>query len=700
MRAAQRYTANMSLKRPLADIGRWKHLLICLLFVLLGLLLYGHTLEVPFQLDDFINIRDQLHPMTSLSFSEAIDASFKSFAQRRPLANFSFALNHYFHGLRLPGYHVVNIIIHVINGILLYVLTYKMLTLTNPPCCRHPVWIAGLSSLLWFVNPLQVQSVTYVVQRMTSLAALFFLLSFLFYLYSRQGRKRGTRIFFGGLSFLSFAFSVATKEWAWILPGLIFFYEWLFFQNLNRTWLKKSTVYIVFGLAAAVLALYAVYGYSPLSILTSISQPRPFTPLERLFTEARIIFIYMGLLLYPHPSRLNLNHDIAVSHGLLDPSSTLLSFIGLFGLLFLLVLAIKRRYRWIAFFVGWFLASIAVEALVADLELMFEHRVYLASMFFFMPFLLLFESKLKVVIPVAGTLIVVFGLWTYQRNALWTQPVAFWKDSAQKSPHHYRSHFNLGTSYLNAEIYDRALTAFKKSLTLSPPYPEEIYVNMGSAYIETGHYDKAQRSLNQALARNPKAYLAHNLLARLERQQGADLKAIDHYHKALDITPNAYSYHGLGLLYMDMNAPNKSIRAFREALSLKPNWADGYSSLGLAMAKQGTLEEAIPILEKATKMDPQNKEALFNLATAYKSVGRYEAAAETYTALTEIDPADIQALHNLGVIYYKHIPNMERATFYLNRALCVDPDYAHAAVIRQLLTSSPPGYGKTTSKAH
>ena len=662
-----------------------RHIPPCLLFGLLGLLLYGHTLDAPFQLDDLSNIRDGLYAMTSLSLNEAIDASFKSLLDRRPLANLSFALNYYFHGYRLAGYHLVNISIHVMNGVLLYLLVFKTLRLRCGPQPRHPVWIAGLASLLWFVNPVQIQSVTYIVQRMTSMAALFYLASFLFYVYSREAEKRLTTVVLVAMSLFSFLLSVATKELAWTLPLLICCYEWFFFQELDKAWIKRFAIYGLIGVATSVTVACYVYDYNPLTLLTSTPRIRTFTALERFLTEGRVIFIYMSLLLYPHPSRLNLNHDIAISQSLLDPVTTLWSFIGLVVLLGILVFAAKRGHRIIAFCMVWFFLNVAIEALVAGLEPMFEHRIYLPSMFFFVPFLLLVKDRPKIAVPVAATLIVAFAFWTHERNTLWTQPIAFWEDTVQKSPDHYRPHFNLGTSYLGVEAYALAITAFETSLAHSPPYPEEIYTNIGSAYIETGRYDAARRNLNRAVELNPKAYIAHNLLAKLERKNGNYTAALDHYKKAIKTRPNAYSYHGLGILYMDMKALNKAVEVFQRALTLRPNWANGYSSLGLARAKQGRLDLTIPILEKATNLDPRNEEALYNLATAYKAVGQHQRAAKTYIKFIEINPTDVQSLHNLGIIYYKHIPDMEQARSYFERALSVDREYEHAKAAKDVL---------------
>ena len=665
------------------------HTLVLLTFVLAGLLLYGHTLQVPFYLDDFNNIRDKLDAITSLSLDELINCAFKSGMPRRPLADLSFGLNYYFHGHNLPGYHLVNITIHVLNGMLLYIFLFKTLTL---PRQRHtfqnPVGAAMLGSLLWFANPLQIQSVTYIVQRMTSMACLFFLCSFLFYIHARQAEKTGTRVVLLALCALTWAFSMASKEIALTLPVLLFVYEWFFFQDLDRAWLKRKAIYVVAGLAGLLAAVYSVYHYSPLDFLTTISLPREYTALERFLTQSRVIFAYIGLLLYPHPSRLSLNHDISVSHSLLDPFTTLASFAGLFAVIVLGIVTV-RRHRIVSFSIIWFLANVAVEALAARIELMFEHRAYLFSMLFFS--LLVWTvarvvSRPRLVIWCMSGVALIFALWTYQRNALWNDPIAFWEDAVTKAPNHYRTHANLGISYLHGKSYDRALEAFQKALKLAPPHPSKIYTNLGVAYFQTGQQDLARENLNRAVVLNPKNYVALSHLGTVELITKNYEKALRYYQIATEMNPNlASSYYKMGRLYMETGRLDKAIKSFRQGVQLRPMWSEAYSSLGLALARQKEYDLAISAFRKAVKINPQNQEALFNLATAYNMTGRYGMAVRAYENSLAINPKDTEAMHNLGVIHLKHLKNLRQAALYFKKALVTDPGYDRASTARDVL---------------
>ncbi len=173
-----------------------KPVLILLLFVILGFGIYSNTLEAPFILDDTIGIQDNPHiRITKLTFKEIGKVGFKN-SSSRPIAFITFALNYYFHQYNLKGYHVVNIIIHILTGFFLYL--FIKATLNLPllrPKYDRPDLLAFFAALVWLVHPVQTQSVTYIVQRMTSMSAMFYLLSLWLYAKGRISQiQRTTQI--------------------------------------------------------------------------------------------------------------------------------------------------------------------------------------------------------------------------------------------------------------------------------------------------------------------------------------------------------------------------------------------------------------------------------------------------------------------------------------------------------------------------
>jgi tetratricopeptide (TPR) repeat protein len=349
-----------------------------------------------------------------------------------------------------------------------------------------------------------------------------------------------------------------------------------------------------------------------------------------------------------------------------------------------------KRYRIIAFCIIWFFANVAIEALAADLELMFEHRAYLSSTLFFVPFLWLAFRRLNkplIVVPFVIAWIGVLSFWTMQRNALWNDPVAFWQDAVSKSPNHYRAHANLGISLLQTKDYELARKSFEMALTLSPPHPTEIYTNLGLAQVQLGELDAARKNLEKAVALNQNNYAAFDLLGNLYRKQKNFARAMEYYEAAIDVGGDfaSSSHYNQGMLYKEMGKPTEAMKALERALTLKPMWAEAYSSLGLIQAELGRFDLAEQTLVKATAIDANNEEALFNLARVYQLKGDYRQAENTYRRLLRIKPDDVEALHNLGMIYWDRLKDPGQAVTYLRMALSIDPNHDQAATARDVL---------------
>jgi len=164
-------------------ISRKQERLLLLLLAALILTVYSHTLRGPFVYDDALNILDNKYiRITDLTMEGIMSAGFDGPSGRRPVSNISFALNYFFHKYDVFGYHIVNIFIHLLTTVLFYYFVKITLRVLSYP---RPVLTAFAAALIWCVNPVHTQSVTYVVQRMNSMAAMFYILSILLYVKGR-----------------------------------------------------------------------------------------------------------------------------------------------------------------------------------------------------------------------------------------------------------------------------------------------------------------------------------------------------------------------------------------------------------------------------------------------------------------------------------------------------------------------------------
>ncbi len=360
-----------------------KHeILLLSLLAVVVILIYADTLTTPFILDDITNIRDNPYiRVPSISLKNLARAGFQSPATERPVANISFALNYFLHGFNLVGFHLVNILIHIFSGIFLYY--FVKATLKTPVLqarFEKCGWIPFFTAFIWLVHPLQTQSVAYLVQRMNSLAAMFYVLSMWLYVKFRLNEgSRGKWPLLAGCVFAGLL-ALGTKQIAATLPVFIILYEWYFFQGLSVKWGRRHFL-ILGGIFLLLIIIALIYlDTDPLVRILSAYKHRDFTLIQRVLTQFRVVIFYISLLLWPQPSRLNLDHDFAFSYSLTDPATTLISMLVVAALLVLAFLT-ARREPLLSYGIFWFFGNLVIESSVIGLELVFEHRNYLPSMF-------------------------------------------------------------------------------------------------------------------------------------------------------------------------------------------------------------------------------------------------------------------------------------------------------------------------------
>ncbi len=553
-------------------------IILLLFLVVAAFAAYANSFGGPFVFDDLENIRgNQAIRAVTLSPQELTRAAFKSPKSTRPLPYATFAFNYFFHEYQVTGYHLVNLLLHIATGIILYFFTQTTLGLfENKDKNEFRLWVPFFTALIWLVNPLMTQSVTYVVQRMNILATLFYLLSLLLYARARKSEDRNTsHALFAG-AFLSGILALGSKEMAASLPLFLFVYEWFFFQEADTSWLKKNKKYVAILLACSAISVISYLGFHPLEGILSGYQKRDFTLLERLLTESRVVIFYLSLLLFPHPSRLNLAHDFALSTSLLSPVTTLLSILFLTAAS-VLAFTTRKKHRLLSFCILWYLGNLLIESSVIGLEIIFEHRAYLPSTM--IVFLMVYGLGL---IPIrkaiTGALIaaaVVSSFWTFERNKAWQSSVSLWQDAVTKSPGLIRTRNNLGLALALEGRFDEALGQFLQALAIAPGYAE-ARISLGVVLKRQGVFDEAEHQFQLVLQQDPDNAKAHNNLGTLDRMHGNIEDAIAHYSAALRADP----YYG-----------------------------KAHYNMANALMLQGRLDDAITHYSEAVRLDPELSQA-------------------------------------------------------------------------------------------
>ncbi len=616
----------------------------CVALILLALLIfpvYANSIHASWQMDDKPNILDneRLHidnlmPETLYQTFIAYPGTVKKLY--RPFACFTFALNWYFGKDDPVGYHWINIIIHVLTAFVLFLITKGLF---NTPMLEGKYkpeeiyFVSLLSASLWAINPIQTQAVTYIVQRMTALAALFYLLGLFLYLQARFTPINSRKvIYFSGCT-LSFLCSFSSKENAAMFPLALILLEIAFFDFSLRTMFQKTSQTLLLCLGILILLVFLLY-YSkgdPFFFLKGYAH-RSFSFMERILTQPRVLLFYLSLIFYPLPQRLSIDHDIPLSQSLMHPWTTLPSILIVFALFGIGVILLKKRPL-IGFAVLFFFLNHLIESSVIALEIIFEHRNYLPSAFLFLPVALLIHHSIRhlkkigwasvAVIAFTVLLLINLGIGTHIRNMAWATNVSLWEDAAKKAPGNSRPLVNLAIELgwkKNASSKDLSLALYlsEKALSLyvsNPLYQAEVYGNIAGVFFNVEKFDTALPYYEKALDIDPffikNRYDLAKTLILLKRFEEASLH-LDFVlqHGAL----KTYKYANLkGFVLLWQNRYVEALPFLQAALKTAPEEGPVLLNLGVALSRLGSFKNAEWFLLRAAKSSPEDMMPYFFL---------------------------------------------------------------------------------------
>lgn len=647
-----------------------KVLFSVLSLAILLLLIYGNSFDCSWQFDDEPNITDNSHLHLDTLTWEGIKRAIFSDRNNpgfpyRPVACLTFAFNYYFGGLDVFGYHLVNLVIHWLSSVFLFLFIYHSLNLSKLRDKYGPdsYSLALLATVFWAINPVQVQAVTYIVQRMASLAGLFFILGMYLYLKARTTSNPTQTVLFFILCFISFLLALGSKENAAMLPVVIFTYETLLIQRNPFLFLRSNLKLILFAVGFTLLIGLSYFYFkdgSIFSFLKGYETNRPFSFQERLLTQPRVILFYISLLIYPITDRLNIAHSIAFSKSLIDPISTLLSF---FIITLLLFIAIYRSSKnpLVSFCIIFFFLNHIIESSIFPLEIIFEHRNYIPSMLFFLPFAIGFVAVCKkyrtkritryALAAFVSLLMTGFGHAVHLRNFDWKTPGTLWADSVAKSPDIFRPHHNLAKWYDDNGDMKKALAIYKEALTKTANNRQNekfiTYFNLGNLFNRTGKQDKAISNYEKAIRLNPGFSPTYNNLAVLFSGQGKHEISNQYTKKALQLSPEDPATNlNVGLINLKYGLNNKAIYHFKKALATKDTADKALFYLGIAYKKKGLLGRATVLFQKSLVTAPRNIHIRLHLAETYYRAGLFSNAEEQADRALALLP-NKQALNNM-----------------------------------------------------
>jgi Tfp pilus assembly protein PilF len=588
------------------------------LIIVAAFVVYFNTIAAPFVFDDitYLSANPAIKDFGFFTDSDrlfglGILPDVKNNFALRPVSYFTYACNYAIHGLDVRGYHLTNLIIHIGNGLLVYLMV--TLLLRSPVVAeRRNDFLAragfqGLFSLscalLFICHPLQTQAVTYIVQRFTSLVALFYLAAVVTYAKGRLAPTSSGQWGWYFLALVATALAMGTKENAFTLPLALVLMEFMFFSGAVGKRLVRLVPFL------ATLAIIPIR----LSQLSAMAKPAEsdairdsinfvnfsgVSPWQYLMTQFGVIATYLRLLVLPIGQ--NFDYDYQLQTNFYSPAVLLPLFLLLFifGAGGYFCVRSKEHeapqapfYRLAAFGIFWFFLTLAVESSIVPIDdLIFEHRVYVPSIGFFLSVMALGAALYsrqsqqtivtgKRVHATLAVIVVSLAAAGIARNMVWKDGVSFWRDITVKSPGKARGHYGLGAALIQQTGLDdlqtrknieAAIGEFRTAIRLRPSYML-AHVYLGKALSDLGQSQEGIAELLTAVRMNPNSPIPHIFL---------------------------------GEFYEKSQEPDRAGEAYAAAIAADPLHPEAHLHLGKLLARRGNSAAAIRELEKAYQIYP------------------------------------------------------------------------------------------------
>jgi tetratricopeptide (TPR) repeat protein len=598
----------------------------------------------------------------------------------RPLVSLSYMLDFQLWGARPAGYHVTNLLFHVLSSLTVYFTLRAMLK------DRWPAW---LGALLFAVHPIHTESVTWISGRTDLICGFFFFLSFLLYLYYRRRERWGYLI--GSL--VAFFFALLSKEMAITLPAVILLYGLAFgeepwrggWREIGQTRLGRVVLHALPYLAVAVL--YLALRLAVLGVLFESEGRAPglfglgaglVGVVDTLLLSSKVVALYLRLLVLPYPlNALRLVSDLEAASGFL----TWLSVVVVVAVLGLGVLAWRRARVYAFGILFFFIAILPVSWLLPVGDMVAERFVYIPSLAVCLMaavFCMWIWRRQRVVGTALIVLVaLVWAVLTFARNADWRDGLTFWSKTAAASPRSPIAHNHLGLEFYYRQRYDNAIAEFEQALQIDAE-DDDAYNNLATVYYAQERYEDAEAAFQQALALAPEQALIHyNLGAVYERLEDPE-SAIAAYQAALNLDPYLESAHfNLGLVYHRQERWAEAIFMFERLLDINPDSLEAHNGLGVVYLQLGVFPQAVYEFGKALEIYPLHVEALNNLGLAFLNMELFEEAIPPLEDAVQLAPNFAAARFNLGLAY-KESGEIARALRELGIALELDPQNEEA----------------------
>ncbi len=647
-------------------------------YILLAIILsvfisYSNTLKVSFQWYDYpIIVNNERVKDLSVLLDNINGSRFFTF--------FTFFLNFKIAGLDVTPFHLTNIFIHIIFTTVLFFLLKEMLSLIFRDIYRESIdYISFFASLFFGLHPVNTMAVTYISQRFTTLASLFYFLSLYLYIKARLTSKNHYFL----LSLLCTIISMKSKEFSFTISLMVILIEFTLFRG------RRPLVYLIlFIITMSIIPLSRIDAFLE-PVDQTLSMKTRMTTMSRwvyFITEQNVLLTYIRLFFLPYGLRAD--YDYPVSESIFEPS-TFLSFLANLTIVVIAILFIRKDYNYklIGLGIVWFYIALSVESsFIPLLDLIFEHRLYPA-----MPGLVMVVTGIVMFIPInkyrkpivviSSFFLFIFMILTLMRNNVWLTEESFWRDNYNKEPWKIR----IAMNYANTIPPQEALKIYSRFLER---YPDDVALlnGLASAIMQTKDAKGAEEILKRSLGivETKEGLL---LMRDIYLKNGEYDNARFYTERLIELEPgNSIHHYYLGLISEYQGDMKLAESSYKRAIELDPSNVDALNNLGNILAEKGLYHEAIELFRRAIRIRKDLPSLFINLGITYAQINDYDEALRNFDRAIIIDYRSVDAWYNKAIILYNG-GLRDEAILAMKKAIEIDPSYMKAQEMLRLWQS-------------
>jgi len=535
----------------------------------------------------------------------------------------------------LKPFHLTSLALHISNTLLLVVLLYLLFGKAVP---------AAMAGLLYGVHPTTIESVVWIAERKTLLAAFFALLCLIFYVHSVRRKKW----WYAAICLMMYVLSLLSKPSVIGMPVLLLLLDFWPLKRLSeKTVLEKLPMFLIAAVSA---------------VITIISQGRTATAIPPgKFGLVRILFIFChNIIFYLYkffwPANLSWYYPFPKPFDLSQP----MVLFGIVGTV-VLIAALLFSLRWTkSLAAGWLFFFVAI---FPTLGLISFHPVIAANRHTYFP-------MVGFLLPVG---LLFSRLWDggFAKSGISTRQIILASVVAMLAA----SQLLLTRGYL---VYWQTTEQVYKNMLEFAPDDAVLHNNLANTLADSGKADEAIDHFNRSLLLDPDSAVTHNNLGSLLDEIGRKDEAIVHYKKAMELKPDLPEVHyNFATLLAAEGKTDEAVAEFRQAVRFKPDYIESLSRLGLALAEKGNYNEAIDYYQKALELEPADAITHGRLGLAYAAVGKIDEAIKECRLVLQKLPKDAEMHFNLGVLLEMN-GKIDEAIQSYRQALQINPDYTEA----------------------